>query len=103
MAIKELTMTSGNDRNLNRKKVVLESSTDKLQEHMTRTIDNEKTQVCCKYKDSTSIIEMNKGNNYVHVSSINLLAAPVYKSVHTVQSSHFLTARHSGYNSLQFF
>ena len=43
---------------------------------MTRTIDNEKTQVCCKYKDSTSIIQMNKGHNYVHVSNINLLAAP---------------------------
>ena len=43
---------------------------------MIRTIDNEKTQVCCKYKDSTSIIQMNKGHNYVQVSNINLLAAP---------------------------
>ena len=77
MAIKELTMTSGNHRNLNRReRNVLESFIDKLQKHMTGTIDNEKTQVCCKYKDSTSIIQMNKGNNYVHVSNINLLAAP---------------------------
>ena len=43
---------------------------------MTKTIDNEKTQVCCRYKDSTLIILMNKGNNYVHVSNVNLLAAP---------------------------
>ena len=47
---------------------------------MTKTIDNEKTQVCCRYKDSTLIIQMNKGNNYVHVSNVNLLAAPLYMS-----------------------
>ena len=59
-------IANGNQRtdndNLNRRKRnVLESSIDKLQEHMTRTIDNEKTQVCCKYNDLTSIIQMNKG------------------------------------------
>ena len=78
IAIKELTMTNGNHRNLNRRKRnVLESSIDRLQEHMTRTIDNEKTQVCCKYNDLTSIIQMNKGGcNPTHMSNIRLLTAP---------------------------
>ena len=43
------------------KRNVLESSIDKLQEHMTRTIDNEKTQVCCKYNDLTATMQVNKG------------------------------------------
>ena len=45
---------------------------------MTRTIDNEKTQVCCKYNDLTSTIQMNKGgyNPTIKCMCPSLLAAP---------------------------
>ena len=44
-----------------KKRNVLEGSIDRLQEHMPRTIDNEKTQVCCKYNNLTATMQVNKG------------------------------------------